>query len=94
VTEISTEQKAAQKKKRPQRKLNGRRQPILPTAIYSRPEAAAVAGCSIITLIRAYNAGHLFGYRQGRLVKHAGQHLLDWLEAGGKTGWRKGGACG
>jgi hypothetical protein len=87
VTDTATEQKLTTKKKRPARKLNGYRQPILATAIYSRPEAAQVAGCAIITLIRAYTAGHLMGYRQGRLVKHSGQHLLDWLEAGGKTGW-------
>lgn len=90
MTEIITEKKTAAKKTKP-RKPDGRRQPILPTAIYSRPQAAAVAGCAVITLIRAYSAGHLIGYRQGRLIKHSGQHLLDWLEAGGKTGWRKGG---
>ena len=92
MTQMTTEQKLTKKKKRPAQKLNGKRQPILAAAIYSRPEAAQVAGCAIITLIRAYSAGHLAGYRQGRLVKHSGQHLLDWLEAGGKTGWgRKGG---
>jgi hypothetical protein len=92
LTEISTEKKIARKKK-PPRKLNGIRQPILLTAIYSRPEAAQAVGCSIITLIRAYNAGHLSGYRQGRLVKHSGQHLLDWLESGGRTGWKRGGGA-
>jgi hypothetical protein len=87
VTQTIAERKPTPKKKKPAPKLNGTRQPILATAIYSRPEAAQVAGCAIITLIRAYSAGHLAGYRQGRLIKHSGQHLLDWLEAGGKTGW-------
>jgi hypothetical protein len=89
VTEKTTEQKAAQKKKKPVRNPNGHRQPILPTAIYTRLEAAQMVGCSVITLIRAYSAGHLTGYRQGRLIKHSGNHLINWLESGGKTGWRK-----
>jgi hypothetical protein len=92
MAESEQERKTA-RKTRPPRKFNGRRQPILPTAIYNRPAAALVADCSIITLIRAYSAGHLFGYRQGRYVKHSGQHLLDWLESGGLTGWKKGGAA-
>lgn len=92
MAELATEQKTAERKRKTPRKLNSHRQPILPAAIYSRPEAATVAGCAVITLIRAYSAGHLAGYRQGRLIKHSGQHLLDWLEAGGRTGWGKGGA--
>jgi hypothetical protein len=69
------------------RKIN--RPPILPTAIYDRTDSAYVAGCSIHTLTRAYENKYLQGYRQGRLIKHSGQHLLDWLESGGKTGWSK-----
>lgn len=82
----SATQKPITKKRKPARKLNGRRQPILLTAIYDRRGAAIVADCSIITLIRAFDSGHLAGYRVGRRVKHSGQHLFDWLEAGGKTG--------
>jgi hypothetical protein len=77
------------RKKKPPRKSDGRRPPILPTALYDRRAAAAVAGCSEITLIRAHDAGYLNAYRQGRYVKHSGQHLIDWLESGGKTGWSK-----
>jgi hypothetical protein len=81
--------KTITKKRGRSRKVNGRRPPILPTAIYSRSDAAYVLDCSEITLLRAYGAGHLSGYKQGRYVKHSGQHLMDWLEAGGKTGWSK-----
>ena len=90
MNEIATEQKSRKRKRAP-RKNNGRRQPIHPTAIYSRIEAASMVGCSAVTLIRAYAAGYLSGYRQGRLIKHSGKHLLDWLASGGRTGWRKGG---
>lgn len=52
---------------------------------YDRPEAALACGCAVISLIRAYDAGHLKAYRIGRRVVHSGMHLLAWLEAGGKT---------
>lgn len=53
--------------------------------IFSRSEAALATGVAEITLIRALEAGHLHAYRAGRRILHSGQHLLDWLEAGGKT---------
>lgn len=86
MTEVTAEQQPAEKKKIA-RKSNGRRQPepIHPTAIYDRPSAARITDCSVFSLMRAYDAGHLSAYRVGRHVKHSGQHLLDWLEAGGKT---------
>jgi hypothetical protein len=64
-------------------------QPINPAAIYSRRAAAQVLGRHEITLLRAYRAGHLKAYLQGRYVTHSGQHLIDWLESGGKTGWKE-----
>jgi hypothetical protein len=57
---------------------------------YRRPEAASAAGCSTITIIRAFSNGHLQGYRIGKLVIHSGAQLLAWLEAGGKTGVKGG----
>lgn len=65
---------------------NIRRPGIVPTAIYSRNESAEILGCSWMTLMRAYLNGFLRGWPQGRYVKHSGQHLLDWMEAGGRTG--------
>jgi hypothetical protein len=55
---------------------------IEPAAIYSRAEAARVAGVSQITLWRALERGDLSCYRRGRRVLHSGQHLLDWLRKG------------
>jgi hypothetical protein len=58
---------------------------IEPNRDYPRREAALACGVAPITIIRAYEAGHLKFYRVGRRVIHSGQHLIDWLEAGGKT---------
>lgn len=58
---------------------------LTPTANYTRQDAALVCGIAVITIIRAYESGHLKAYRAGRRVIHSGQHLIDWLEAGGKT---------
>jgi len=63
--------------------------PIVINQIYGRTEAAIAVGCATITLIRAHESGNLKGYRIGRNVRHSGQHLIDWLESGGKTGWHK-----
>ena len=84
MRETATEQKSRNRKKKSYRKLNGRPQPILPTAIYDRPDAALLCGVSLLTILRAYYAGHLKAYRIGRHVRHMGQHLLDWLESGGR----------
>lgn len=59
---------------------------IEPLKNYTREEAAKVVPCAQITLIRAYDNGFLSFYRVGRRILHSGQHLIDWLEAGGKTG--------
>lgn len=59
---------------------------------YNRREAALAVGCSVITLIRAYDSGHLKAYRVGRRILHSGAHLIEWMEAGGKTASLKGGA--
>jgi hypothetical protein len=59
-----------------------------PQAIYSRQDGARTAGVSVITFIRAYDAGHLKAFRAGTRVLHSGQQILDWLAAGGKTGAR------
>jgi hypothetical protein len=62
------------------------RLPLEPTRNYQRPEAALACGVAVITIIRAFESGHLKAYRIGRRVIHSGQHLLDWLNNGGKTG--------
>jgi len=53
---------------------------------YSRREAAYALGVGQITLYRAYDNGHLQAYRIGGRILHSGQHLIDWLEGGGRTG--------
>lgn len=58
---------------------------ISPDAIYTRIEAAQAARTSVSSLIRAYLHGCLQGYTVGNRVKHSGQQLLDWLQAGGRT---------
>jgi hypothetical protein len=63
----------------------GARPALDPLAIYPRKDGARTVGVSEITLIRAYDNGHLKAFRVGRRVLHSGQHLLDWLAAGGKT---------
>lgn len=58
---------------------------IEPARNYTRSEAAFAVGCAAITLIRAYDAGHLRAYRVGRRILHSGAHLIEWLESGGRT---------
>jgi hypothetical protein len=53
---------------------------------YREKEAALASNCSKFTIRRARENDHLKFYRCGRLILYSGQHLLDWLEAGGKTG--------
>lgn len=59
---------------------------IEPGRIYNRKQAALACSVGEITLFRAYDSGNLKAYRVGSRVSHSGQHLLDWLEAGGRTG--------
>src|SRR5262245_55348596 len=59
---------------------------IEPTRNYNRKEAAIACDVSEITLFRAYDSGNLKAYRVGARILHSGRHLLDWLEAGGRTG--------
>jgi len=66
-------------------KKNVARPLLEPQRNYDRAEGARAVGCSVITLIRAYDSGHLKAYRVGRRVLHSGQHLIDWLESGGRT---------
>ena len=84
IAEIGTPATPKPTKKRgPKPKVN---RPALDLQkIYSRKESAYVLGLSQITLFRAFDSGHLQGYRAGRNVKHSGQQLLDWLQAGGRT---------
>jgi hypothetical protein len=56
-----------------------------PARLHNRGEASLVVGVARITLIRAFNSGHLAGYRVGTRVLHTGQQLLDWLNSGGHT---------
>jgi hypothetical protein len=63
------------------------KRPLLESGrLYPLREGALACGCSISTLIRARNAGHLIGLRTGKKVQFAGKALIDWLEAGGRTG--------
>ena len=73
------------KKIRKSKKIITSRPALDPRKIYSRAEAALTVGVAPITLIRAYDNGHLQAYRLGRKVAHSGQHLLDWLNQGGLT---------
>lgn len=69
-------------KKSPQPPIRG----IEPGRNYREREAALATNCSKFTIRRARENHHLKFYRVGRLILHSGQHLLDWLENGGKTG--------
>lgn len=61
--------------------------PLLePLRNYTVPEAARAVGVAAITIWRALESGHLKYYRVGRrVICNGGQHLIPWLEAGGKT---------
>ena len=61
--------------------------PLLePFRNYTVPEAARAIGVAAITIWRALESGHLKCYRVGRrVICNGGQHLIPWLEAGGKT---------
>jgi len=68
-------------------KTNNVIRPVIePTRLYSRRESATACGVGRSTLCRAYKNGYLKAYRIGARVLHSGQHLLDWMEAGGYTG--------
>ncbi len=74
-------------KARKARKIKNLARPVIePGKLYNRREAALACGVSQITMFRAYDSGNLKAYRAGARLQHSGQHLLDWLEAGGKTG--------
>lgn len=74
-------------KARGARKIKSQPRPTIePSRNYNRQEAALACDVSEITLFRAYDSGNLKAYRVGQRVLHSGQHLLDWLEAGGRTG--------
>lgn len=75
-----------QTNRKPQSKPTIEKQPIVPTAIYSRNEAAQLTGLHLITIIRAYSNGFLKVARVGSRVLISGQAILDWLNAGGNTG--------
>lgn len=79
-------------KTRKRQKKEPARPPLTSDKIFNRKEAATAAGVSIPTLVRAYDSGNLQAYRVGRRVLHLGAHLLNWLEAGGKTSRAEGGA--
>jgi excisionase family DNA binding protein len=67
---------------------------IDPQKLYSRAEAAEITEVSWMTLKRASDAGHLRYRRAGRHYRYLGQDLLDWMAAGGKTGYRNTGGKG
>lgn len=62
---------------------------IEPNRKYDRRESVLACGAGINTIVRAFENGYLKAYRIGRCVMHSGQHLLDWLGSGGKTGCHK-----
>jgi hypothetical protein len=84
MQQVATRKKARKKSRKITKSKP--RPAIEPTRLYDRNEAAHICGVSWPTLFRAYDNGHLKAYRVGARVQHSGQHLLDWLEAGGKTG--------
>ena len=88
---MSTATVLAKKKPAKSKKRNVvlNRPTVEPTRNYSRHEGSLAIGVSNNTLIRAFEKGHLKGYRVGRRVLHSGQMLLDWIAAGGKTGYTK-----
>lgn len=57
------------------------KQPIIPTAPYSRAEAIAITGFSLSTFIREEERGRLYSRRKGRRVYFLGADLLTWLGA-------------
>jgi hypothetical protein len=59
---------------------------LLASKNYTVYEAAAAVGCAAITIWRALDSQNLKCFRVGRRVIIGGQHLLDWLECGGRTG--------
>lgn len=83
---------ATPKKRRTPRRYAGcqpktKRPTLDPARIYTRREAALALGVSTITLIRARDNGNLQELRVGARCLHSGQQLIDFLNAGGKTGW-------
>ena len=64
---------------------------VLPACNYTVSEAALAAGVSNPTIWRALDGKNLKCFRVGRRVIIGGQHLLDWLDSGGKTTRLRGG---
>jgi excisionase family DNA binding protein len=70
----------------PDKRLKNDRPLLEPFRNYTIPEAARAIGVAAITIWRALESGHLKCYRVGRrVICNGGQHLIPWLEAGGKT---------
>ena len=67
------------------RRSKKQRPPLIAETMYSRREAVEVTGLSLITIIRAYEHGHLQVSRVGSRVLIRGQQLLNWMADGGKT---------
>jgi hypothetical protein len=71
----------------PPKKRRKKERPLLePARNYTVPEAALAVGVAPITIWRALESSHLKCYRVvRRVICNGGQHLIPWLEAGGKT---------
>jgi hypothetical protein len=71
----------------PRNKYPKNDRPLLePLRNYTVPEAARAIDVAAITIWRALESEHLKCYRVGRrVICNGGQHLIPWLEAGGKT---------
>lgn len=56
---------------------------IIPKAerLFTQPEAAALYGLHVCTLIRARRAGELRAVKFGRAVRYRESDLVDWVEA-------------
>lgn len=64
----------------------GRR--IEPSAVYTMHEASWLASCAYQSIFHAIKNKHLKAGGIGRTPRVKGSDLLDWIEAGGRTGRR------
>jgi len=57
----------------------GRKQEILPNAVYTRDEVIKVTGLSVSTIIRAENSGKLNARHVCDRPHYMGSDILNWL---------------
>jgi hypothetical protein len=88
---ISTCQRQSTKNRKPRRVAKKKPLPqsfrkIQREILYTRSETAFVTGHHLSTIIRAWLNGCLSGKVIGNRVSHWGWQILEWIDAGGKTG--------